>query len=140
MSEHINKPLKEWREDYENTTGTISEIVRNLMFAGIGVIWIFRVEGAVEHILPNTLFIALGLIVFGLITDLIQYIWKALNIYIFYEINDKKYNKGKLTDTDIEDIKFPAYIEVGTWFFFFSKIFILFLSYWQIAKYLLDKI
>ena len=37
-NENINKPLKDWLEEFYDDTGKISDIVRNLALAGIGLI------------------------------------------------------------------------------------------------------
>ena len=134
-NESINKPLKDWLAEFYDDTGKISDIIRNLALAGIGLIWIFKNSDLTHDILPKGLIPALRFIVLGLITDLLQYLWRAINIYIFYKINEIKYQKGKLTNQNISDVTIPNYIAIGTWIIFCSKIILVTIAYYVTIQY-----
>jgi hypothetical protein len=136
----IKKPLKEWLCDFYDATTKISELVRNFGFAAIGIIWIFKNDDLSKNIIPGELVIPLKFIVICLSIDLLQYIWKALNIYISYRIYEYKYDKGSITDNDISDVKFHWYIELFTWLFFIAKIVCLVIAYCHIYQFLISKI
>jgi hypothetical protein len=140
QSEDIKKPLKDWLEDFHNDTGKISDLVRNLALAGIGIIWIFKNTDLTHNIIPKELVIPLKYVVIGLLLDLSQYIWRAVNVYIVYQIKANKYDKGKLTDADIADVKIPNYIPFFTWLLFISKIIFVAIAYYNIYQYLLTKV
>jgi hypothetical protein len=139
-SDHIKKPLKEWLSDFNDATSKISELVRNFAFAAIGIIWIFKSADLTKNIIPTDLIIPLKFVVIGLSLDLFQYIWKAINVYIFYSIYEYRYDKGILTDNDISDVKFPMYIEIFSWMFFISKIIFIVLAYCNIYSFLISRI
>ncbi|BDB57139.1 hypothetical protein [Flavobacterium ammonificans] len=139
-SDHIKKPLKEWLNDFNDATSKISELVRNFAFAAIGIIWIFKSADLAKNIIPTDLIIPLKFVVIGLSLDLFQYIWKAINVYIFYSVYECRYDKGILNDNDISDVKFPIYIEIFSWLFFISKIIFIVLAYCNIYIFLISRI
>ena len=139
-SDHIKKPLKEWLSDFNDATSKISELLRNFAFAAIGIIWIFKSSDLTKNIIPADLIIPLKFVVIGLSLDLFQYIWKAINVYIFYRIYEFRYDKVIFTDTDISDVKFPIYIEIFSWLFFISKIIFIVLAYSNIYNFLISRI
>jgi hypothetical protein len=139
-SDHIKKPLKEWLSDFNNATSKISELVRNFAFAAIGIIWIFKSVDLTKNIIPTDLIIPLKFVIIGLSLDLFQYIWQAINVYIFYSINEYRYDRGILNDNDISDVKFPMYIEIFSWLFFITKIIFIVLAYFNIYSFLISRI
>lgn len=125
----INNPLKNLLEDFYECTGKISEISRNFAFAGIGIIWIFKNSDLKKQLLPNDLVFPLKCIIIYFLLDFSQYVWRSINYYRIYRINEKKYDKGIITHHDINDIKFPEFISIGTWSFFIFKIIFLLISF-----------
>jgi hypothetical protein len=140
QSEDIKKPLKDWLSDFHDDTGTISDLVRKLALGGIGIIWIFKNTDLTHNIIPKELILPLKFIVIGLILDLFQYIWRAINVYIIYQIKATKYDKGKLTDADIADVKIPNYIPIVTWLLFIAKIFFIGIAYCHIYSFLIERV
>ena len=126
--------------EFYDDSGKISDIVRNLALAGIGLIWIFKNSDLTHNILPVELIPALKFVILGLIADLVQYLWRAVNIYIFYKIKEIKFQKGKLTDDDISDVTMPHYIAIISWLFFCSKIILVAIAYFTIYQFLLTRI
>jgi hypothetical protein len=76
--------LKDVREAYYFYTGKTSDIIRYLGLAGIGIIWIFRMESGDDISIPRILLLPTILLVIGLGLDLLQYvagsiIWGSYN-------------------------------------------------------------
>ncbi|WP_346239621.1 hypothetical protein ABDK00_018160 [Niabella insulamsoli] len=140
QSEDIKKPLKDWLEDFHDDTGKISDLVRNLALAAIGIIWIFKNTDLTHNIIPKELVLPLKFVVIGLLLDLFQYVWRAINIYIIYSIKAKRFDEGKLTDAEIADVKVPNYIPFLTWLFFIAKIIFVAIAYYNIYLFLMTKI
>lgn len=71
--------LNEYRETYYEFSGKASDTARGLAFAGIAVVWVFRVDGSgdVATMLPADLLRALGMLVAALALDLMQYVVAA---------------------------------------------------------------
>ena len=139
-NDDIKMSLKAWREDYLDDTKKLSELVRNLAFAGIGIIWIFKNSDLTKNIIPTQLILPLKFIVVALICDVSQYIWRAVNIWAVYKYKAWLYDNGKLSDDEIADVSFPSYIATITWLFFLTKIVVTVLAYYHIYRFLLSRI
>ncbi len=145
MAETNKKNLKEWLKEFYEDTSTLSGIIRNISFAGIGLIWIFRnsssnCETLTNGILPKELRLSLTFIVVGIICDVTQYLWRGVNVYIFWKIKDTKYINGRLSEKDVADVTMPSYILIGTWFFFIAKIFFVTFAYYLIYFFLVKRL
>jgi hypothetical protein len=122
--------LKEIREAYDYFSGKTSDIVRYLGLAGIGIIWIFRVEDAGRLSLPRELIFPTVLLIMGLGLDLLQYIAGSLTWGIYGRLQEKK---GIKKDEEFEapkEINWPGLI------FFWSKIIPILGAYYLILAYL----
>jgi hypothetical protein len=107
--------LKDTRENYYYFSQKTSEIVRQLGFAGIALIWIFRTGGDGKQTIPSELIPPIGLIVIGLTFDLLQYIAGALSWGIY-----NRY-KEKIGTNENREFLAPRQINWPTIFFFWAK-------------------
>ncbi len=62
--------LEKFRESYYELSGKASDTARNLAFAGIAIIWIFRTGEGVANKIPQAIFWPLGLFAVALALDL----------------------------------------------------------------------
>lgn len=136
----IKKSLSEWLNDFYQITGTISEISRNLAFAAIGLIWIFKNSEGSLKILPDHLLLPIRLIVGNLILDFLQYIWLATLTYIVYKNREIKFFKNKISEKDIEDVQISSFYEKITFTFFTLKLVFLIWAYTLLSIFMLTKI
>ncbi len=134
------KPLKEWQNDYENDSSIISELIRNLSFAGIGLIWIFKNSEPSGKLLPQALVCPILLIVVALSFDLLQYIWRIGVNYFTYRKYEKLLNEGKIDEKHIDDIQINPLFMIVTWALFVFKIALVLSAYLLISKFLITKI
>ena len=75
--------IRKIREDFEANTKTVSDLVRQLAFAGIAVIWVIRTgdnAGGIRYSL-EPLFSSLLLFVVALACDFAQYALKVLTLF-----------------------------------------------------------
>lgn len=94
--------LGQLRQDRDSVTQQLSELVRQLDFAGIAIIWIFRGTSAPHDIaLPRILIWSLGLFSLSLVADLLQYTWTS-------HILDSHYRPLAKGDVD-DNMKVPGY-------------------------------
>ncbi len=134
------KPLKEWQNDYESDSTIISELIRNLSFAGIGLIWIFKNSEPSGKLLPQALICPILLIVVALFIDLLQYIWRIGVNYFTYRKHEKLLNENKIDKKLIDDIQInPIFMRI-TWVFFVFKIILVLSAYLFISNFLITKI
>ncbi|MBD5583626.1 MAG: hypothetical protein HDQ88_00880 [Clostridia bacterium] len=147
--------LKEVKEAYEGLSGKASDIVRQLTFAGIGIVWIFN-RGAdvvssaetccsndvglvaqcqdVAFNIPSGLMTALLLLCLAVAIDLFQYF---ISTGIWYIIYLTKHNKNVEDDNpDAEKVKDPEWINLFPWILWVGKIVLTIWAYVLIAKFL----
>lgn len=109
--------LNEAREHFYTFSGTLSNVNRQLCFAGIAVVWIFTTKaenGA--YSLPSDLLIPLWFFVGGLALDLLHYIAASASWGIFHWIKEKSNSVDENSD-----FLAPGYINWLPNFFFWSK-------------------
>jgi hypothetical protein len=116
--------LKDARDAYDIFSGKLSDIVRQLSFAGIAVIWIFRVGHESGGIAYSTeLLIPLGCFVLTLGLDFLQYLYASIAWSRFH-----RYKELSGVDNRAE-FKAPAWLNIPTLFFFYSKAASIFVGY-----------
>lgn len=59
----------------------LGDINRQLAFAGIAIIWIFKIKNGAEYSLPNELLQSVRYVIISLSLDLLHYVWLA-TLYI----------------------------------------------------------
>lgn len=115
--------LKEYLDTYYLFSGKASDIARQLAFAAIALIWVFRYMDGSDQLLPRKLIFASFFVASSLALDLFQYISGAFIWGIFHRIKEKN---GINAD---DDIKAPSWLNKPILFFFILKICFLFLGY-----------
>jgi hypothetical protein len=78
------------RAAYDYHSGRASDLVRQLGFAGIAIVWAFRVEDGGRQVIASELKIATALIVVALALDLLQYVVGAAIWGAFARIREKR--------------------------------------------------
>lgn len=66
--------LKDARESYYIYSGKASDVLRQLGVAGMGVVWVFKVQANGTSAIPRPLLFPALLLVIGLFLDLLQYV------------------------------------------------------------------
>ncbi len=122
--------LENCRNTYYEYTGKASEIVRYLGFAGIALVWIFKVEGGGTISIPQPLIAPSFWLVIGLTLDLFHYvvgsiIWGVYNRY-----------KEKIGTKECDEFIASLKINWPTNFFFWSKIIAIIIAYILIIRFL----
>lgn len=127
--------LKDYRETYYLHSGKASDIARQLGFAGIALIWAFKiqiVEG--NYYLPPDLFLAGILIVIGLALDLLQYV-SATIIWGSYSRYQERRRVKPETKLDA-----PRYFNWPALAFFWGKIGLILGAYATLLRHLCSQL
>ncbi len=128
--------LSNARENYEYFSGRLSDIGRQLGFAGIAVIWIFKVDGAnslpVQLIFPTLLFVG------SLALDLLHYLYSTIAWGMFHRIMELHASRTK--DGEDDDFKAPRAINWPSNIFFYCKAGCVVLGYWFLYQFLSAKL
>lgn len=127
--------LKDLRENYYYFSQKTSDIVRQLGFAGIALIWVFKTDvGGGRQVIPPELLPATRFIVIGLALDLLQYVAGTL-IWGIY--NGLKERAG--TEEETEFLA-PRPINWPTIVFFWAKTIVMIYAYALLIRFLVNRI
>ena len=124
--------IRKIREDFEATTKTVSDLVRQLAFAGIAVIWIIRtgdnaggIRQSLQPLLPSLL-----LFVVALACDFAQYASKALTLFFANTFFWMKHRNEE------KDVTYSGWLNLVPYSFFLGKAACLVIAYWQLLLFI----
>jgi hypothetical protein len=110
--------LKDSREAYNTYTGTTSEVCRQLSFAAIAVVWVFKIDQPGKPTaVPPALFWPALLAVFSLAFDLLQYLYASVAWGLFNRAKEKELSLSEDAEFDC-----PKQINWPTIGFFYLKL------------------
>jgi len=124
--------LQDYRETFYEFTGKASDITRQLSFAGIAIIWIFKKETGTALTVPHELLWPGVLIVLALFLDLLQYCLGTVVWWLFYRIKE-----WQGIGDDVEIGRHNEWLEVPINAAFWLKVLCLGAAYILILKFLL---
>lgn len=96
------------------TTSRVGATTRNLSLAGIGIVWVFKVEQNGSSYLPRDLVLPALFFVISIALDFFQYAYNAIAFGIVARLN-----RDKNGDTDIS---LPSKITLPAFCMFYGKI------------------
>ncbi len=110
--------LEEAKTTFYEASATLSDNARKLCFAGIAIVWIFKVgdKNAGGIAFSRELLWPLGAFVSGLALDVLQYFYKSTAWWLYYRL------KHKASIADDEDVDPPGIINFLTFVFFYAKL------------------
>jgi hypothetical protein len=121
--------LSEFRSTYYEFSGKASDVSRSLAFAGIAVIWIYRVGGDSSRRPNPEMLLPTVLLVVGLALDLLQYTYSAAAWGVFTRMNEHA-----LEDlTQDPDLDAPRWLNWPTLICFWGKLLLIATAYVLIA-------
>jgi hypothetical protein len=123
--------LSEAREGYYSHTGKASDVARQLAFAGIALIWIFKKDSPGTPTIDGAFVPAAKWLVFALIADLLQYVLAAAIWGSF--IRWKERQDGTTMETRFSA---PPQLNWPGLFFFGAKIVCVFVGYCMLSKHI----
>lgn len=127
--------LKTVRDSYDTYSSKASDIARQLGFAGIAVVWIFRYQAEESLALPVDLRLPLALLVLGLAVDFLHYVTSAA-IWGIYGRHREKQLGG---ENDREFVTSPKINWPGI-FFFWTKITLISAAYFLLLRFLFGEL
>jgi hypothetical protein len=124
--------LPGYRETFYFYSGKVSDLSRQLAFAGIAVIWIFKKDVATDKLtIPGALTLPLLLLVACLGFDILQYFAGSVVWRCVYRA------KERAGFDEVQDLGHHSpWLEAPIWLFFLLKFLSLISAYTLIAKYL----
>lgn len=134
----MKKALSDFLEDTKEFSSKASDVSRQLAFAGIAVVWIYKNPDSSPTIVKPELVLPLLLWVISLGLDLIQYFFASLSWYIFFHIKQYLFNNNKLKKTD--DITAPYWLDFVITGFFIVKIAVNIWAYIELILFFIPKL
>ena len=122
--------VKDFKKDYQEFSGKLSDNTRKLAFAGIAIVWIFKQEKEGTFIFPGELKLAMLMFVITLSFDLLQYIYQTIVWGTFH-----RYYEKKLKSEDSE-LTAPPYFNWPADVFFWLKVIALVVGYGLVLRFL----
>jgi hypothetical protein len=107
--------LADARGAYEVLSGKVSDIVRQMSLAGVGLVWIFKGGTAAQFFLDPVLFKAALFIFLALLLDFLQYFFGTVIWYVYF-----RYKETHGT-TATDDFLAPVQLNWPMWLFFYLK-------------------
>ncbi|MDP8217159.1 MAG: hypothetical protein P9M03_00325 [Candidatus Theseobacter exili] len=126
--------LSNYRETYYILSGKASDVARQLAFAGIALVWIFKQEARGIPEIPTNLILPSALLASALAFDLLQYIWASAIWGGFQKYHEKK--RGE--EEKDPDLIAPNWFNWPTLTFFWFKLVFVITAYFLIIKYILS--
>jgi hypothetical protein len=131
--------LKEYKDVYYEFSGNASDISRQLAFAGIAIIWIFRsVENPTK--IPEPLLLPFAFMVSCLFFDILQYLAGTTVWGIFQWHEERKLQQEnpdkQLSEIDEMELDSPTWLKHPQFICFMLKTAAIFLAYVWLGKYL----
>lgn len=123
--------IKEVRALSDTFSSKASELCRQLAFAGIAVVWVFKTTNQ-NALLPNEFLLPLFLFVVTLGVDFLQYVLGYLEWSIINRIKESRHTCTD-EDTDVGDV--PWWVNFHT-LLFYAKIVLIVVGYWHLANVL----
>lgn len=126
--------LSEFRKDKDTLTGKASDVSRQLAYAGIAVVWIFKqTENGVSSV-PKEFLLPIFLFAASLAADLMQYVYAGIAVSIFHR--RKELSKNRVDEKSDPEVKAPKQINWATWFLYGLKIVCVMVGYVLLLQYL----
>lgn len=127
--------INDYRQAYYDFTGLASSASRQLAFAGIAIIWLFRHGDPSNLSLPHSLLYPTIFFVLSLAFDLTQYFVASTIWGVYHRIKEKEFEK--LTFPETHEFKAPVYFPWPQLAFFYMKVICVFIAYYQLFMYIL---
>jgi len=108
--------LRDLVKDLKDFTEKLSNVNRQIAFAGIAIIWIFRIEEGTSTSISKELILPIILLIAALAFDLIQFLFSSIawKVYLW---------KKEQTTKSEDDFRVPSWISNISYFgFFFPKV------------------
>jgi len=131
----VNK-LSDYKATYEEASGKVSDLTRQMALAGIAIVWIFRQPDVQANIICKELIPPLLFFITSLTFDILQYIYKTVAWAIFFRTKE---NQTKKKNPDPPMTANPI-MNYPTWTLFALKVIFLIIGYIFIFIYLFDKL
>lgn len=122
--------LEDVRECYKDLSGKASEIARQLGFAAIAVVWVFKNDQAGKAVLPPVLTWVATCCVLGLGLDFLHYVWGSLLWGFYGRLQERRGKKAS------DSFRVPRWFNWPTLCLFWTKLVAIVVAYVLLLRFL----
>jgi len=127
--------LSDYRETYYEFSRKASDIARQLAFAGIAVVWLFKVQKQDLPRIPEDLILLVFFLVLVLALDFLQYVFGTFIWGLFQWYQERQLN-DVMKDPDLSA---PSYLKTPQMICFVAKLLLLVIAYILLLAYVWRK-
>lgn len=124
--------LSDYKNTYYEFSGLTSGVARNLAFAGIALVWIFKTESEPTPRIPQQLIIPTVMLALTLTFDLLQYIAGTFVWGVFQWYHERKLHNI----TEDPELDSPSWLKLPQFSFFVLKLATVLSAYLFITVYI----
>jgi hypothetical protein len=123
--------LQDYRNDFYTYSGKASDLNRQLAFAAIALIWLFKKDVGGQPTIPAALIFPTILVVTSLVFDMLQYCVASIIWRCFYLSMEQKVSENK-------NLKHSVWLERPIWILFVLKVVAVLIAYIGIGRFLVS--
>ena len=123
--------LQDYREAFYTFSGKASDLSRQLSFAGIALIWLFKQDRAGQPVIPPELILPSIFIVGSLALDMVHYVTASGIWYLFYR------SKENANVKESTELKHSPWLDGTIMVLFAAKLMCVILAYLWILEFLI---
>lgn len=126
--------LDNYREAHYTHTEKLSDNVRTLAIAAVGIVWLFKQQLGDKFQIPEGLFLPLLLVIVALAFDFLQYLYSSIAWGCFFR------SKEKQDISEEEEIYASKFLNYPSYFLFYGKVITIFMAYLLLIIFLSSKV
>jgi hypothetical protein len=124
--------LSDYRETFYKFSEKASDVARHLSFAGIALVWIFKIDAMPIPKVPDALLLPAALLALSLALDVLQYVGATCVWGIF-----QWWHERKLDDLSQDpELESPSFLKWPQFIFFVGKLVTLTGAYFFLTRYI----
>ena len=127
--------LSGYRQDYYYFSGQASNVSRQLAFAGIALVWVFKEDDGSVYQLASELWAPIVALMLSLTFDLVQYIVAAIVWGSYHRYQEKKVSSSDKVKGVDPEIYAPRYFNWPMLILYYLKICLVVVAYALMISY-----
>src|SRR5262245_60819335 len=126
----MSKPLSKYLDDFYWYSGKASDVMRTAAFAGIALVWVFRLDTKPIATLPKPLVLPALSFATAVAADVLQYVAGTIIWFVFHLLHELR------ASGEDPELSHSRWLTVPTWFFFVVKLAAIEVGYFSVLRYL----
>jgi hypothetical protein len=121
--------LKDYKNEFYELSGKASDFNRQIAFAGIAIIWLFKITTSNSTIIPKELILPVKLFVLALSLDLIHYVCSSTIWGFYFLIMERRQFREE------DEVTHSGLLAIPIWLLYYSKIIVVLVAYYLLFIY-----